>query len=52
MAAGKGMGLFSDIHGNRQAFATIIQIIKQRQELDWLCLGGPAHMKVDTFGNS
>lgn len=39
MAAGKGMGVFSDIHGNRQAFATIIQIIKQRQELDWLCLG-------------
>jgi hypothetical protein len=39
MAAAPGIGIFSDIHGNRQAFATIIQIIKQRQELDWLCLG-------------
>src|SRR5712691_3307925 len=39
MAAAKGIGVFSDIHGNRRAFAAVIQIIKQRQDLAWLCLG-------------
>jgi hypothetical protein len=39
MGAAKGIGVFSDIHGNRRAFATVIQIIKQRRDLEWLCLG-------------
>jgi Calcineurin-like phosphoesterase superfamily domain len=39
VAGVKGIGVFSDIHSNRQAFAAIIQVIKQRQELTWLCLG-------------
>ena len=34
-----GIGVFSDIHGNRQAFAAIIRIIKERRDLTWLCLG-------------
>src|SRR5262245_5717815 len=39
MDAVQGIGIFSDIHGNKQAFATIIQILKRRQDLAWLCLG-------------
>ena len=39
MAAKNGIGLFSDVHGNRRAFEAIIEIINRRQELDWLCLG-------------
>jgi len=39
MSAAKSIGVFSDIHGNRRAFAAVIEIIKQRQDLEWLCLG-------------
>ena len=39
MEATKGIGVFSDIHGNRQAFAAIVEVVKRRQDLHWLCLG-------------
>lgn len=39
MKTSNGIGIFSDIHGNRQAFAAVIEIVKQRQDLKWFCLG-------------
>ena len=35
----KGVGVFSDIHGNRQAFAALVRVIEERQDLEWICLG-------------
>jgi predicted phosphodiesterase len=35
----KGIGVFSDIHGNRQAFAALARVIEERRDLDWICLG-------------
>jgi len=35
----KGVGVFSDIHGNRRAFAAIVQAVRERRDLDWYCLG-------------
>ena len=35
----RGLGVFSDIHGNRRAFAAVIETVKRRQDLEWLCLG-------------
>ena len=35
----KAIGVFSDIHGNRQAFAAIERVIRARRDLTWLCLG-------------
>ena len=34
-----GIGIFSDIHGNRQAFAALVRVIESRQDLRWICLG-------------
>ena len=35
----KGIGLFSDIHGNRQALAAVTSVIRKRRDLRWICLG-------------
>jgi len=34
-----GIGIFSDIHGNRQAFAALVGVIESRRDLRWICLG-------------
>ena len=39
MTTKRGIGVFSDIHGNRRAFAAVIETVKRRQDLEWLCLG-------------
>jgi hypothetical protein len=35
----KGIGVFSDIHGNRKAFAAIVDVVRSRRDLEWHCLG-------------
>lgn len=39
MSSPREIGIFSDIHGNRQAFAAIVSVIEGREDLQWLCLG-------------
>lgn len=34
-----GIGVFSDIHGNRKALAAMAGVIEARRDLRWICLG-------------